>query len=69
MLTLQEEATTIIKAYESTGSNIGFTIEMSRLENSNKPLFDEILNQLSTNKYNIKYLNSTGTEAVGAYHG
>ena len=59
-MNLSEEAKRVIDIYNTSKNNLDFTLYVSRIEKSNPELFTAILQELSTGKYQVKYLNSTG---------
>lgn len=60
MTDIKQEAERILNLYNDTSHNLSFTIFMAKTERTNKELFDTILTELSTGKYVVKYLDSTG---------
>lgn len=59
-MNLSEEAKRVIDIYNTSKNNLDFTLYVSRIEKSNPDLFNAIMQELSSGKYQVKYLNSTG---------
>jgi hypothetical protein len=60
MSDIKEEAIRILNLYNDTSHNLSFTIFMAKTERTNKELYNALLEELNTDKYIVKYLDSTG---------
>ena len=56
----ETEAIRVINVYNDPKYNLDFTLYVAKLENTNPKLYNSIINELKSGKYNVKYLNSTG---------